>query len=207
MSYYIHSRASLLKHISFQPKIVLEVGCAAGNFGKLLKEKFSCTVWGVEPVKKAGKQASEKLDKVYIDLYSRDLNLPTEHFDFITFNDVLEHMENPWEALNYSKELLTSEGKIMASIPNFFYFYEFIPFLLSKDWLFKASGIFDKTHLRFFTKKSMVRLFEESGYIVEKIEGIGKVKSRKIWLLNILTLGYCTDMYYEQYLVIAKKKV
>lgn len=206
MNYYSHARASLLKFILSPPKKVLEVGCGAGNFGQLLKNKFGSEVWGVEPVLEPGTQAKEKLDKVIIDFYSNDLDLPTKYFDLITFNDVLEHMESPWDALEYSKKLIKPDGRIMASIPNFFYFYDFIPFVISKDWPFNPSGLFDKTHLRFFTKKSMIRLFEECGFTIEKIEGIGKVKSKKLWLLNLLTLGYCTDMYYMQYLLIAKVK-
>lgn len=204
--YYSYSRNSLIKYISFEPKRILDVGCSEGKFGEKLKEKFDCIVWGVEPVKSAYAEASKRLDKVFNGTFDNTLSLGDNKFDLICFNDVLEHMEDPWSALNMTRSLLEKDGKVLASIPNFFYFYEFIPLLLSQDWQYKSSGTMDKTHLRFFTKKSIVRLFDESGFKIEIIEGINKIISKKFTLLNYITLGKFSDMKYLQFLVVASKK-
>ncbi|WP_258103903.1 bifunctional 2-polyprenyl-6-hydroxyphenol methylase/3-demethylubiquinol 3-O-methyltransferase UbiG [Marinoscillum sp. MHG1-6] len=205
--YYSYTRRGLIKYIPNKPKTALDVGCAEGNFGNALKEEFGCDVWGIEPVNEAAEKAKPKLDKVISDFFSRKLDLPIKHFDLVTFNDVLEHMIDPWDALDHTKNLLSEDGRVMASIPNFLYFYEFVPFMISQDWKYKSGGTFDKTHLRFFTRKSIIRLFEETGYVIEYMTGIGKVKSKKLWLLNLLTLGFCSDMYFNQFLVVAKPKL
>ena len=49
------------------------------------------------------------------------LTLPERIFDCIVFNDVLEHMVVPEQALRYAKTLLSPNGSIVASIPNIRY--------------------------------------------------------------------------------------
>jgi hypothetical protein len=52
----------------------------------------------------------------------------------------------------------------------------------------------------------MARLFVESGYTIQNLEGINGIRSWKFSLFNIITLGYFKDTRYLQFLCIAKKR-
>ena len=71
-------------------------------------------------------------------------------------------------------------------------------------WDYADEGILDRTHLRFFTRSSMVRLFEEAGYPVESTQGINPTGSLKFKVVNLLTLGRWADMRYLQFACVAR---
>ena len=202
-NYYKLNRSEMLQFLPAGLNSLLDVGCSEGGFGLLVKQTFNCIVWGVEPMEAPAFAASKKLDKVFNAFFNDALSIDRQ-FDAITFNDVLEHMPDPWSVLKKCRSLLSDNGSIVASIPNILYFHDFIGMLLSKDWKYEEAGIFDKTHLRFFTKKSIIRLFEESGYQVTSIEGIRPTDSKKFTLFNLATLGYWKEAQFLQFAVTAK---
>lgn len=204
--YYKLDRSEMLKYIPNTVKVALDVGCGEGNFGRLVKEKFSCEVWGFEPAPVAYALAKEKLDNVIAANFSAEA-LPDNKFDLISFNDVLEHMADPWQTLHECRNKLTPAGHIIASIPNILYFHDFFRMVFNKDWKYEPAGIFDKTHLRFFTKKSIARLFDESGYEIINIEGIRPTDSKKFLLFNLATFGYWKESQFLQFAVTAKSKL
>ena len=129
-----------------------------------------------------------------------------EKFDHVFFIDVLEHLENPWEILSVVKNNLEKNGKVVASIPNLRYYPVILSLLRYNDFKYVQSGVMDKTHLRFFTRKSIIRMFEESGFTVLKITPINGVKYKVLRFLNILLLGRLWDMKYPQFAVVAEIK-
>jgi len=74
-------------------------------------------------------------------------------FDVVLFADVLEHFESPEEIISSSLPLLAAGGKIVISIPNVAVWYQRLA-LAFGQWNYDETGILDRTHLRFFTKKS-----------------------------------------------------
>jgi len=201
--YYKLDRAEMLQYFPSQIGKVLDVGCGEGNFGALVKKTYNCEVWGIEPVTEQADRARKKLDKVYNAFLDNNLKIDNR-FDVITFNDVLEHMPDPWSVLSACKSLLNPNGVVIASIPNILYFHDFFNMYLSRDWKYEEAGIFDKTHLRFFTKKSMARMFNECGFDVIRQEGIRPTDSKKFYLFNIATLGYWAESQFLQFAVTAK---
>lgn len=203
-NYFQYSRKEMLKFLPNSAKTSLEIGCGVGNFSKNLQDS-GLEAWGVEPDHRSFLVAKEKLHKVFEGTFEDILiDLPSSYFDVIIFNDVLEHLSNPWDILSSSKSLLNKGGVVVASIPNFIYFHDFIEFILSKDFKYKEAGIFDKTHLRFFTKKSIIDMFIQAGYKIELIDGIHPTDSKKFSLFNLCTLGFYKEMKYLQYGIQAK---
>jgi 2-polyprenyl-3-methyl-5-hydroxy-6-metoxy-1,4-benzoquinol methylase len=204
--YYNNPRAELLPFIPAGIKTVLDVGCGSGNFGQALKSSYKCQVWGIEPNDEAANAAKGKLDTVIHNVFLKDLpELQGKKFDAIFFNDVLEHLINPGEALRNCKELLAPDGCIIASIPNIRWYPVVLSLLRYKDFKYQPFGVMDETHLRFFTKKSMIRLFEDQGYKVEKIEGINKnTNFPPLNILNFLLFNTQEDMKYPQFAIVAK---
>jgi len=205
--YYAHARTELLPYIPSGIKSALDVGCGGGAFGALLKQQTNCEVWGVEPNKAAAVMAANKLDKSINGLFTKDMpELAGKKFDAIFFNDVLEHLPAPDETLSNCLDLLTDNGCIIASIPNIRWYPVILSLLRYKDFKYENAGVMDKTHLRFFTQKSMVRLFTDAGYKVLKIEGINKDKNFFFFnIINALLFNTQEDMKYPQFVVVAQK--
>lgn len=208
-SYYLHARQEMLCYIPGNTKYLLDVGCSNGNFGRLVKENLKSIVWGIEPDTKSASHASEYLDHVFNTYFDERINFGNQKFDCIVFNDVLEHLVDPFKALNICKSLLTENGVVVCSIPNIRYFEAMTHLLKEKDFHYVEMGIFDKTHLRFFTKKSMIRMFMEEGYKIKTIEGINSIKNwnkrgyKRFKFLNTLFCNSISDMEFLQYAVVA----
>ena len=131
--------------------------------------------------------------------------LPDNHFDVIYCNDVLEHLLDPYTVLEKLRSKLTTKGKIISSIPNIRYFRAFFKIVFNGDWDYEDQGIMDRTHVRFFTKKSIVKMYSNAGYKIELHQGINGSKSIKPSLMNIIMLGSASDMKYLQFATIASK--
>lgn len=205
--YFQYSRLEMLAFVPDGTRTSLEVGCGAGKFSSnLARRGIEC--WGIEPEGAAYEEALKNGVKCLPGLFQDQLdNLPKNYFDIVVFNDVLEHMSDPWEALILTKSLLREGGHVVASIPNILYFPAFTDLVITRNFKYTEGGIFDKTHLRFFTKRSIVDFFESCGFEVKKIEGIHAYISRKFTLFNLLTLGYFKEMQYAQFGVTAGVRV
>lgn len=204
LGYFANRRPELLKFIPGDVKRILDVGCASGNFGAFLKTRKEYEIWGVEPDQQSAEEAKGKLDKVIVGLFNPGVSgLNGQKFDLICFNDVLEHLVDPEEALTASKGFLNDNGYILASIPNIRYYRVILSLLRDKDFKYQKFGVMDETHLRFFTKKSMIRLFETNNYEVVTIEGINDDKLP--WLKSFL-LSFQSDMKYPQFAMLCKLK-
>lgn len=154
---------------------VLDVGCNTGGFGEALKAARPGTeVWGVEPDAGAAERAGRHLDRVMQGFFGDGLPLPARHFDAIVFNDVLEHMPDPWAALNHAAPLLAPGGVVLASLPNLLHLDTIWPLVRHRDFRYEELGVRDRTHLRFFTRTSAMRMFEECGYEVLRAQGINE---------------------------------
>lgn len=205
LGYYGQGREEMLSFVPPDVKFVLDVGCSGGGFGKLLKEKLGCRVWGVEPTDAAA-VAVENLDKVYHDIFHSGLDFGNNKFDAIVFNDVLEHLSNPWEALSFSKTLLRKNGYLIASIPNVQCYSVVKDLVLHGNWTYTASGIMDKTHLRFFTRNSIISMFKDTGYEPVTVEGIHSVlrASKVLRMLHLIMPRRMGPFSYINYAVCAK---
>lgn len=210
--YLEKERHEMLDRIPKEASTILDVGCAVGSFGQLIKSSRSSEVWGVEINEYAASIAAQKLDNVICGAFDETIDLPKSNFDCIIFNDVLEHLVDPYSALLYSKQLLRNGGIIVASIPNVRYFDNVWKLLVEKDWEYTKNGILDRTHLRFFTHKSIVKTFSELGYEIESIEGINSLDKehphhvKAFNIINYMLLNQIEDMRYVQFAIVAHPK-
>lgn len=203
-TYYSNSRAEILPFIPQNISQVLDVGCGNGRFGQILKDNFNCTVWGIEPDENSASEAQKSLDYVLNDSFNENIYLHEQKFDCIFFNDVLEHLVDPYAALKLSKNLLLPGGYVISSIPNILHFFTIYRILETQDWKYEETGILDKTHLRFFTKKSITRMFEECGFKVLRIQGINPTYGKKYNIFNLLFINKLKDMRYIQFITVSQ---
>lgn len=206
--YYSYERKELYPFIPDTVKRSLDVGCAKGTFSERLKKEKETETWGIEMVPEVAEIAKSKLDNVLTGAFDDVCGqLPKKYFDCVFFNDVLEHMPYPDDCLMRVRDNIVSDGRIVASIPNMRYIGLLIDLVLKKDWEYKDSGIMDKTHLRFFTKKSMIRMFDKCGYEICCIEGINPISPYCLTsIVNFLTFNSIEDVKYTQFVIVAKPK-
>lgn len=203
--YYGHTRSDMLAHIPESVKTVLEIGCGNGEFSRGIQAKCDAEIWGVELNSTAAGLAGQHLHKVLCGPIEQHVGaLPDNYFDCICMNDVIEHLVDPWQVLQSLQTKLSPSGIIVASIPNVRHYKNLGSLLLNADWQYVDSGTLDRTHLRFFTHKSMQRLFNEAGYRVEKIQGVKRSRKHKLAVLNFLSGGRLWDIVYLQFAVVAK---
>lgn len=212
-AYFRYPRPEMLPFVPVRCRRVLDVGCADGAFGESLKRTRGIEVWGVEPTKSAAAAAKGKLDRVVEGVFDHQAGLPAQSFDCILFNDVLEHMLAPELALRYARDLLAPGGVVVASIPNIRSFPTVWQLIFHARWEYQDAGVLDKTHLRFFTKSSIVDMFEREGFALETVSGINAYAGipnvrRYLWLsyrlANALLIRKFDDMRFQQFAVVAR---
>lgn len=156
---------------------VLEVGCASGSQTRFLKEALACRVTGIEIDKLAAEDARPYCENLIIgNIENLDLStqLGDKRFDVITFADVLEHLYEPAEALRKIRPFFKKDGYLIASIPNIAHAavcWE----LAHGRFDYQKYGLLDNTHIRFFTKKNVVKLFDEAGYKITSWDRVSKL--------------------------------
>jgi 2-polyprenyl-3-methyl-5-hydroxy-6-metoxy-1,4-benzoquinol methylase len=204
--YFNHERPEMLAFLPDSCKKVLDIGCGEGIFVKQIKDKTGAEAWGIELMELPGKEAEKILDKVFIGPCEDFLDqLPDNYFDVIYCNDVLEHLVDPYSVLGKLKHKLSKNGVVISSIPNIRYHSAFKKIILQKNFEYEGHGIFDKTHLRFFTKSSIAKMYSDQGYSIVSHKGINRTRSLKPYLYNIPFLFSAMDMFYLQYATVAKK--
>jgi len=206
----VYSNSTRPEMIQFLPNEyskVLEIGCNVGNFRQFLSK--SCQYWGIEPFKEAANIAKTKMDKVLVGFYDNVINeIPDNYFDLVIANDVIEHMEQPWNFLKSIKTKMTEKASLVLSVPNVRYYYNLKNLLFYKDWEYVDTGILDITHLRFFTEKSIIRLLNENGFEIEMMKGINSMKTMRRHLPKhrFIQFVFGADIKYLQFGVRAKIK-
>ncbi len=204
--YYDNIRFEMLKYLSKDSKKVLDVGCGNGCFAEYIKKQNNAEVWGIELMQEEADKAKLVLDKAFGGPCEDHIdNLPDNYFDTIYFNDVLEHLIDPYTVLKKIKEKLSPSGVVISSIPNVRYHNTFVKVLMNKDWKYEDYGVMDFTHMRFFTEKSIIRMYQEAGYQIKVSEGINKSRSIKPYLYNIPFLFTQLDIRYPQFATVASK--
>ncbi len=185
--YYENSRKDMMGFIPDDITRTLEFGCGTGGFSCELKREFGTETWAVEINREAAERASDVVDKVINkDALEAIEDLPDNYFDCVILFDVLEHLANPYELLLRLKAKLSGSGVIVCSIPNVRYYRVFVSYVFKGDWNYKDHGVMDKTHLRFFTKKSIKNMFTKLGYEILKIQGVNSTSSRIYRVFNTL---------------------
>jgi len=206
--YFAHSRAEMLPFVPDGVMKVLDVGCGEGGFGALLKESRGAEVVGIEMNVESATKAERVLDRVSCASASnfafRELGL----FDCIVFNDVLEHLEDPWEVLVAARHALSPAGHVVISLPNVRFFPVLYNLIAQGDWKYEDSGVLDKTHLRFFTRKSIVEMLSSAGFRVVKLEGLNWENTPLyVRALNRLFRGKFHDLSYPQFAILAAPSI
>jgi 2-polyprenyl-3-methyl-5-hydroxy-6-metoxy-1,4-benzoquinol methylase len=147
---------------------ILDLGCASGALGAALKARQGCEVVGVEADPAFARDAERVLDRVVcadLNSYEEDLG----RFDCLVAADVLEHLVDPWAVLARWSAALEPGGRAVISLPNARHWEVFRELALRGTFPRRAAGIFDATHLRWFTLADVYGLCTAAGLTLEQV--------------------------------------
>lgn len=202
-AYFQVAQREVLTFVQGQDNRVLEIGCAEGHTGALLKSAGKAIeVHGIELVMEVAEKARTRLDSVITgNLETIDLPFQQAYFDYVLATDTLEHLTKPEALLKRLKPLIKPGGVIVASVPNMRHMRLLWQLVIQGDWQYQDEGPMDRTHLRFFTKKSFARLFSESGFQVIETPPVLLAKAKA---LNRLSFGLVEDFLAFRYYCISR---
>lgn len=152
-------------------KRVVEVGCMRGTLARVYRAQNPSCEWTGIDIDPDNAQAARAACQQTLcrDIEEiRDAEFAQwSDVDAWIFGDTLEHLRDPWAVLTRIVRVLPPGGMVVASIPN------------AQHWSFQArlniglfryedEGLFDRTHLRFFTRRTIFEMFLACGYRIEQ---------------------------------------
>jgi SAM-dependent methyltransferase len=146
---------------------VLDVGCAAGYLSEILAQRgfaVTCVDWPNTPHLPTVEFAGADLDEGLPPVEGR--------FDFVICADVLEHLRAPLRLLQECRERLAPGGVLVASLPNSGHVY-FRWNVMMGRFPQHERGLFDSTHLHFYTWNGWNDLLRRAGFQVESVRCSG----------------------------------
>ena len=161
---------ALLAFIPTGAAMLIEVGCSSGALAREYKKINRSGIYvGVECVPEFVRLANRYCDSV-IEL---DIESATPEFfaanhacDCWIFGDCLEHLRDPWSLLAKIRKVIPPNGSVVACIPNAQH-WSIQARLCCGEFKYEDEGLLDKTHLRWFTRLTIIEMFHNAGFKIE----------------------------------------
>lgn len=209
---YTSKRMEIINILDHTPVRVLDIGCSDGANGAMLIEHFrKVKVYGIERDEEFVNIARTRLTSVMqADLEQLVIEQLPSNIDLFIFMDVLEHLINPRETFKKIIDKSAAEDNVFViiSLPNVQHI-TVIKNLLLGVWPERDRGIFDRTHLRWFTLKSIKNFAKESGFKIEKIERSFRLYDKPSGILNRMAFIFkytpLSAFFTYQYIILLKK--
>lgn len=210
--YYSNSREDVfifLKDLENKNSI-LEIGCGFGGLGRKLIQHYNPSrIDGIELNPKAEIELKNSgYSSVLIgDAYKILSNFKEEvRYDLIVMADVLEHIANDAEMLKLVAQLINPQGHILISVPNITNWQLIRNLYFKKTFPRDLSGIFDSTHLRWYTKMDIIKLCSNEGLILDNYK-YNKDSFNLIFDLTVKPLIelFTKDIFISQHLLLLKR--
>jgi len=158
---------------------ILEIGCGNGFVLDALIDYGYKNVYGIEPSSDAVSKASKRMKKrIATDMLKPGL-FPDTKFDLIFFLQVFDHIPDPKKFLKMCIAMLKPGGYVLSFNHNVESF--------SARLLGERSPIFDIEHTFLYSPATMTKIFNQAGFLVEKVYSPYSILTLKhlLWLLPI----------------------
>lgn len=157
----------LLRLIPDQARRVIDIGCSSGALAREIKARNpSAWVHGVDISVEYASLAARHCDVVEsldIDTQSEDYFARHADKDVWVFGDTLEHLRDPWRVLRSIRRVLPAGGCVALCVPNAQH-WSVQARLSAGLFRYEDSGLLDRTHLRWFTRKTLLEMVTDCGF-------------------------------------------
>jgi SAM-dependent methyltransferase len=155
------SHAVIMKMLEHTPPSrILDLGCSGARLSEQIRG-LGHTVVGVDSLEIDG--VRDRVDEFVLgDLEDGVPAAAGKDFDVVIAADVIEHVRDPGLLLRQMAAVLKPGGELIISTPNFGHWYS-RGRAATGTFDYDRRGILDQTHLRFFTRASLRRLFSANG--------------------------------------------
>jgi 2-polyprenyl-3-methyl-5-hydroxy-6-metoxy-1,4-benzoquinol methylase len=163
---YETARPDVQSHVPSTARRILDLGCSTGALGAALKARQGALVVGVEVVEDYARDAAERLDRVIVadaEAFAAGEAPEEAPFDCLICADVLEHLRDPWGALRGAAGMLGPGATVVVSLPNVLFWAGLLRIVRTRRWPREDEGLFDRTHLRWFSERDAVELLSQAG--------------------------------------------
>ena len=186
----------LLKLIPIKSTKLIEVGCSSGALAREYKRLSpNCHYIGIEIDSHYTELAKRYCDQSFtLDIENADDKFWVKHSDrdCWIFGDTLEHLKDPWIVLKKIRGVIPADGSVVVCIPNAQHWSLQVKLSIG-DFRYQDSGLLDRTHLRWFTRQTMIEMFEQTGFHVEiVIPRIFNEPNRELFIPAIERLASCS---------------
>lgn len=154
-------------------KKIIEIGTGSGALARqIILTNPSVEYIGVEIFDSYHEASSKICSKMYLEdmeVASGELMREFIDADVVIFADVLEHFKNPWKVLSRIRDWASENLILISCIPNIQHWSVQMD-VLAGNFNYQETGLLDKTHLRFFTRKSIIEMFGSTGYQIIELK-------------------------------------
>ena len=158
--------AASLKRLPAQSR-VLDVGTASGTLARMCGD-HSLRLFGVEPNPEWARLAAPLYEKIFVGSIQEAQHDFLAGYDMVVLGDVLEHVAMPEVVLKKLVDLQSPGSTFIISVPNIANAWIRLNLLIG-NFDYTERGILDRTHLRFFTRKSLCAMLEQTGLTIDSI--------------------------------------
>jgi SAM-dependent methyltransferase len=175
---------------------VVEVGCSTGALARAyITENLGCEYIGIEIDPEYAERANAYCSSVIcadVETMSEETFVSLFPSDCWIFGDSLEHLRDPWALLKRVRGHLQKSARIIACIPNAQH-WSVQARLNCGAFRYEDQGLLDRTHLRWFTRITIIELFQSTGYqVVEALSRIFDEPARQNVLPSIRAMAVAT---------------
>lgn len=203
--YHDNHRQDLHRFLPEHSALCIELGCGAGAFGQTIKSLLGAKVIGLELDPLAAEQAQSVLDQVFQGRMEELADqLPWEDCDLVVCNDILEHVADPGAILELISRRIKKPVHLLFSVPNVRYIEVLGELAVLGRWTYREHGVLDRTHLRFFTRRSFRQLLAQHKGTVMKDGFTSSCKNLPFRFLDTILLGSLREFRYMQYAGLAR---
>ena len=186
----------ILRFMPKNLKRVVEVGCSRGALARAYTaENSGCDYIGIEIDPEYAESARASCRSVIcgdVETMSDSTFLSLFPSDCWIFGDSLEHLRDPWTLLSRMRGHLQTDARVIACIPNAQH-WSVQARLNCGAFRYEDQGLLDRTHLRWFTRITIIELFQSTGYqIVEGYSRIADEPARQSVIPSIRAMAAAT---------------
>jgi len=184
---------------------ILEIGCGAGLTGAaIIAAGKAADYVGIELNDAAAAKAADRLSRVIVgDVETLDLGSVGKEFDGLIASEVLEHLIDPWRTLRRLVKSVKLGGFVICSSPNIAN-RQTISALFCGRFDYTDRGVMDRTHLRWFTPKSLAQLVIDAGVEVSIVEPLVPLRPRAR-IVDAVTRRHFQHLFHNQTVVFGQR--